>query len=163
MSEDTTGDWWCPSCKEALAPCRVTFQERCDTCGAEVTVAGSDAARTIAELEAEIARLREELEEYASYTGRHGCLTGDCPHLNANECVKAVGATLVYVMKDAQAGWDHADKLAELSGRLDNVAEHADDCPSRINPQWACICGLDNISSELMVALAAYGASAKEL
>lgn len=26
-------DWWCPTCKEALDGSRVTFYERCDTCG----------------------------------------------------------------------------------------------------------------------------------
>lgn len=27
------GHWWCPSCKEAVIPQRVTFQENHDTCG----------------------------------------------------------------------------------------------------------------------------------
>ena len=31
--EQASRDWWCPNCKEALDPSRVTYQERCDTCG----------------------------------------------------------------------------------------------------------------------------------
>lgn len=30
-------DWWCPTCCDALDGSRVTFEERCDTCGTELT------------------------------------------------------------------------------------------------------------------------------
>jgi len=105
-------------------------------------------AERVEALEAEVARLREELEKYASYTDRHGCLTGDCPHLNANECVKAVGATLVNVMKDAEDGWGHAAKLAEALRQVKMYRTHAN---------WAGT--MDDASA----ALAAYDAAAKEL
>jgi len=60
MSTDTPipGDWWCPSCKVGLEGTRVTYDERCDTCGTPVSVAGEG---DIARLERENARLREEL------------------------------------------------------------------------------------------------------
>lgn len=35
--EGAEGDWWCPECEEALPPSRVTYQERCDTCGSAVS------------------------------------------------------------------------------------------------------------------------------
>ena len=47
------GDWWCPTCKQALSGQRVTSAERCDTCGTPVCVAGTDQ-------EAERTWLREE-------------------------------------------------------------------------------------------------------
>jgi len=53
------GDWWCPTCRVALDWSRVTHDERCDTCGTPVTVAGES-------LEAEIERLTvEKLEQQA--------------------------------------------------------------------------------------------------
>lgn len=30
------GDWYCEQCDEYLLPCRVTNDERCDTCGGPV-------------------------------------------------------------------------------------------------------------------------------
>lgn len=30
-------DWWCPTCCAALSGSRVTFEERCDTCGTALT------------------------------------------------------------------------------------------------------------------------------
>ena len=53
-----TGDWWCPTCKEALPWNRVTFHERCDTCGTPVHVAGEG---EIARLERDLRAAQEEL------------------------------------------------------------------------------------------------------
>ena len=54
--------WWCPNCKEELSGCRVTYQEKCDTCGnAVVWVENKD----MDELErlAEIGRATEKAFE----------------------------------------------------------------------------------------------------
>lgn len=51
------GDWWCPECKEALPWQRVTYAERCDTCGTPVCIAGCGH-------EAELARLNAILGVY---------------------------------------------------------------------------------------------------
>lgn len=45
-------DWWCPSCQVALSGTRVTFEERCDTCG---TFLGYQSAEWIAEARAALA------------------------------------------------------------------------------------------------------------
>jgi hypothetical protein len=60
MSSDTpnAGDWWCPQCKEALPGIRVTYSERCDTCGTPVTVAGEG---DVARLERELSTLTAQL------------------------------------------------------------------------------------------------------
>ena len=54
--------WWCPNCNEELSGCRVTYQEKCDTCGhAVVWVENKD----MDELErlAEIGRATEKAFE----------------------------------------------------------------------------------------------------
>ena len=61
------GDWWCPNCKEALDGSRVTFQERCDTCGQAVEWIEAAVATEVERLRAELTRLRAELEEARGY------------------------------------------------------------------------------------------------
>jgi hypothetical protein len=58
---DSRGDWWCPSCKEALVWQRVTYEERCDTCGTSVVWVDADTGTcsNCDRLQAEIQRLRE--------------------------------------------------------------------------------------------------------
>lgn len=102
------GDWWCPTCKQALSGQRVTSAERCDTCGTPVCVAGTDQEAewtwlreengtlraTLADREARIAALEGVVEAARAHhhamhvTDRHGrvhswCGCGVCKAVDA--------------------------------------------------------------------------------
>ena len=59
------GYWWCPSCKQEMGWERVTYEEKCDTCGHAVCwitiIEGEPLANLVTEMDlakAEIARLQ---------------------------------------------------------------------------------------------------------
>ena len=69
MSES---EWWCPSCEEALPWNRVTYQERCDTCGSPVVESEDKYADAIRERDEAVGLLRSAIDDQEGV----GCLFG---------------------------------------------------------------------------------------
>lgn len=111
-----TGDWWCPQCKEALPWNRVTFYERCDTCGTPVTVAGEgDVARLERELAACQAELRAERKAREEAERKH-----DLAHVLLSEQIQRAEAA-------ERENIELKQRCAELEKALEIVAEHYTD------------------------------------
>lgn len=61
------GDWWCSECKVALDGSRVTYDERCDSCGTPVTVGGVGLEQTVAALRSRVAAAEAERDEHRKW------------------------------------------------------------------------------------------------
>ena len=57
-TDESSGDWYCPTCQAHLDPSRVTYAEMCDTCHTPVIWDSDDAPRSVEDLLAENARLQ---------------------------------------------------------------------------------------------------------
>jgi hypothetical protein len=62
---DIESDWWCPTCKQELSGFRVTYQERCDTCGTWLPVhqPESDQIKKLSTVLAENAEMAKEVRD----------------------------------------------------------------------------------------------------
>lgn len=73
---------------------------------------------------AEAERQRDEAKELKAILPIHGCLTGDCPHDNANQCVEALKeyvAQMEQAELELQAERDQLIKVVDIARKLDAI------------------------------------------
>lgn len=124
-----TGEWWCPECKEALPWNRVTYRERCDTCGTHVHVSG----------EGEVARLERELANMTAARDRTLALLNGAIEENtklrttvsANSFTREDAAKLCEQMADQRVdGQEYSDVQAAVWGAHMKMAKHLRSLPA---------------------------------
>lgn len=64
---------------------------------------------TVGELRAEVGRLRGQITGMAF----HGCLTGDCPHTHANDCLITMYEHFCEIEKEAHEAIDAAREVED--------------------------------------------------
>lgn len=65
-------------------------------------------------------RMRDELRSLEG-AASHGCLTGDCPHGNANECVKSLGETMSEIEDGAKSALAGAPPESKASVAVEEL------------------------------------------
>jgi polyhydroxyalkanoate synthesis regulator phasin len=94
-------------------------------------LAGADAALEIL----------AEREPSSGYADLHGCLTGDCPHDNANQCVRDLGE-LIGEMKQ-----EHQSSQAKLLQRIGELEAEAEKWKAQLIAAQKCA---DSLDAEVM-------------
>lgn len=62
QAPEPVDEWWCEFCEEYLSGSRVTFEERCDTCGHDATVGRRVPERDLIEARRALATAADEID-----------------------------------------------------------------------------------------------------
>ena len=67
------------------------------------------------------------LESSFHWANDHGCLTGDCPHENANQCVKSLATHVAQLAKEGLAAERDAKRWLWLRAHINMRQYYPDD------------------------------------